>query len=71
MRSITCNGLRVKLLAAQDLFVDLSTINSALAPLRTAVYLSLHPMAQCVVHALKGLACREPVLTHAEVTNNI
>jgi serine/threonine protein kinase len=24
----------------------------------TAGYLSFHPMAQCVVHALKGLACR-------------
>jgi hypothetical protein len=34
-----------------------------------AGYLSFHPMAQCVVHALKGLACRAPVLlTHAEVT---
>ncbi len=25
---------------------------------RTTGYLSFHPMAQCVVHALKGLACR-------------
>ena len=29
-------------------------------------------MAQCAVHALKGLACRAPVLlVHAEVTENI
>ncbi len=29
-------------------------------------------MAQCVVHALKSLACRAPVLlAHAQVTNNI
>jgi hypothetical protein len=27
----------------------------------TAGYLSFHPMAQCVVHALKGLACRARV----------
>ena len=34
----------------------------------TAGYLSFHPMAQCVVHALKGLACRAPVLlAQAEV----
>ncbi len=34
-----------------------------------AGYLSFHPMAQCVVHALKGLACRAlGLLTHAEVT---
>ncbi len=26
-----------------------------------AGYLSVHPMAQCVVHALKGLACRASV----------
>ncbi len=37
----------------------------------TAGYLSVHPMAQCVVHALNGLACRAPVLlAHAEVTKN-
>ena len=36
---------------------------------RSAVgYLSFGPMAQCVVHALKGMACRAPVLlAHAEV----
>ena len=35
----------------------------------TAGHLSFHPMAQCVVHALKGLACRAPVLlSHDEVT---
>ncbi len=35
----------------------------------TAGHLSFHPMAQCVVHALEGLACRAPVLlAHAEVT---
>ena len=38
----------------------------------TAGYPSFGPMAQCVVHALKGLACRAPVLlAHAEVTKNI
>ncbi len=35
----------------------------------TAGYRSFHPMAQCVVHTLKGLACRAPtLLAHAEVT---
>ena len=33
----------------------------------TLGYLSFHPMAQCVVHVLKCLACRAP----AEVTKNI
>ncbi len=38
----------------------------------TAGYLSFGPMAQCVVHALKGLACRaSPSRKHAEVTENI
>ncbi len=38
----------------------------------TAGCVSVHPVAQCVVHALKGLACRAPVLlAHAEVTENI
>ena len=38
----------------------------------TAGYLSFHPMVQCVVHALKGLACRAPVLLAlADVTKNI
>ena len=38
----------------------------------TAGYLSFHPRAQYVVHALKGLACRAPgLLAHAEVTKNI
>ncbi len=38
----------------------------------TAGYLNFGPMAQCVVHALKGLACRAPVLlAHANVTENI
>jgi hypothetical protein len=35
----------------------------------TAGCLSFHPMAQCVVHALKDLACCAPVLlAHADVT---
>ena len=34
-------------------------------------YLCFGPMAQCVVHALKGLTCRAPVLlAHAEDTKN-
>ena len=45
----------------------------------TAGCLSFYPMAQCVVHALKGLACRarvtpasSPVLhAHADVTKSI
>ena len=38
----------------------------------TTGYLSFHPMAHCVVHALKGLACRAPVLlAHAEVAKNV
>ena len=38
----------------------------------TAGYLSFHPMARCVVHALKGLACRAPaLLAHTEVTKNL
>jgi hypothetical protein len=38
-----------------------STVNSSLGPnlkARTTGYLRFHPMAQCVVHAFKGLACR-------------
>ena len=35
----------------------------------TAGYLNFHPAAQCVVHALKGLARGKPgLLAHAEVT---
>ena len=38
----------------------------------TAGYLSFHLMAQCVVYALKGPACRAPgLLAHAEVTKTI
>ncbi len=34
----------------------------------TAGYTSFGPLTQCVVHALKGLGCRAPVLlAHAEV----
>jgi hypothetical protein len=37
-----------------------------------AGYLSFGPIAQSVVHALKGLACRTPVLlAHVEVTRTI
>ncbi len=38
----------------------------------TAGYRSFYPTAQCVAHALIGLACHTPVLlAHAEVTKNI
>ncbi len=51
-------------------FCDPYTIEDVRLSL-TAGYLSFGPVgavAQCVVHALKGLACRTPVLlAHAEV----
>ncbi len=37
----------------------------------TTEYLSFGPMTQCVVHALKGLACHAPgLLAHDELTKN-
>ena len=56
--------------AAPALFAQL--LFNAMRGKVTAGYLGFHPMAQCVVHALKGLACRAPVLlAHAEATKNI
>ncbi len=74
-KAFTCSVLRARacvyvcVCACECMCVHACTYKGACA---TAEYLSFGPMAQCVVHALEGLACRAPVLlAHAEVTENI
>ena len=51
---------------------DVDTTAPPAAAVSTTGYLRFGPIAKCVVHALKGLASRAPVLlTHADVTENI